>query len=139
MLLSVFLGALVYVAVQFAWYSPWAMGRRWLALKQTTADEAVAGLRTPTLVPESLLQHVAPAFLMSAAMHVLDLTLAGFPTYVFWVAVGGLFVLTAGPKYWQLSRGDTIPREVASIGDGALFISLCVLAAFVTLVGHRLY
>lgn len=139
MAFSVILGACLYAAVQFVWYSPWGVGKWWLALTGSTPERAMAGLRTPTLKSESVLQIVAPALLMSAALHVLDLTLAAFSGVVFWGAVGGLMLLTAGPKYWRLSRGSRSDLRLALLGDGALFLSLFLLALFVSVVGHRVY
>lgn len=136
MLLSVTLGAALYIATQFFWYSPLVAGKRWLSLRRSTPEKALSEVRAPDAVPESFLQILAPAFLMSAAIHALAIVLGRFGQLVFFFGVAGMFVLTAGPKYLKIESSS---RSLALIGDGALLLSLTLLAVFVLLGRGTLY
>ncbi|TXH01083.1 MAG: DUF1761 family protein [Candidatus Moraniibacteriota bacterium] len=139
MLLSVTLGALLYALIQFVWYSPILFGQQWLSLKHTSPEALVGGLKSPQIVPESILQIIAPAFLMSAAIHALVIVLARFGIHIFWMGVMFMFLTTALPKYRHWSRMDSDARSLHFLGDGALAASLLLLALFVPWSSNTLY
>lgn len=139
MLLSVTLGALLYALIQFVWYSPMLFGQRWLSLKHTSPEVLVGGLKSPQIVPESILQIIAPAFLMSAAIHALVIVLARFGIHIFWMGVLFMFLATALPKYRHWVQMDTDTRSLNFLGDGALVASLLLLALFVLWASNTLY
>lgn len=47
MILSVILGALLYILIQFLWYSPLGFGRVWLAAEQQSVAEAIDEAKKP--------------------------------------------------------------------------------------------
>lgn len=130
-MLSVVLGAFLYSLVQFLWYSPFLFGRTWLSLKRKTPTQAQASLTSPTWLPESFVQLVAPAFLMSASVHALFLVLLPLGQLVFLVGVIGMGALTTLPKYGRFRRVESSQRRLWLIGDGALWASLSVLVLWV--------
>lgn len=139
MLLSVLLGAVLYLIVQFFWYSPLGFGRAWLSLKRVTPEQTIATLSSPTIVPESVLHLIAPAFLMSTAIHALAFVVGKFGPQIFIATLGAMFLLTAGPKYLGQAIRDPEARLLAHIGDGALFLSLAALAAYIVWAAGRVY
>lgn len=139
MLLSIVLGALLSMLVQFFWYSPIGLGKTWLSLKHSSPERAIGELKSPDIVPKSLLEIIAPACLMSLAIHALAIVLAGFDASVFWGGVALMLFTTTLPKYRHWSRIDADTRSLHFLGDGALATSLFLLALFVSWAGHTLY
>lgn len=139
MLLSVSLGALLYMFIQFLWYSPIGFGKEWLRMKHETPKSIVEGLSVPDLVPKSLLGIVAPAFLMSAAVHLLGLMFLPLGLGIFWGAVGSMWFLTALPKYRTWSKLEGNERSLFFLTDGALLASLLSLGWFVMWAEGKVY
>lgn len=139
MIASIFLGALLYALIQFTWYSPLLFGKQWLLLKHSSPEQAIGELKSPSIVPSSVLQIIAPAFLMSAAMHALAIVLTRLGNHVFWVGVAIMFLTTTLPKYRHWVQMDTDTRSLNFLGDGALAASLSLLSLFVLWASNTLY
>lgn len=139
MFFSVLLGALLYIVIQFLWYSPFGFGQHWLALKKGTLDLATEGGSNLRGVPASIQHLIFPALLMSVALHTLAVVLARFGTIVFFVGVGLMFLSTVAWKYTGWSKTESSTRLQWYVTDGALLASLVTLALFVTLAQGRVY
>lgn len=139
MLVSIFFGALLYLAIQFLWYSPWGFGRAWLASEQSSPEDALRELRKPGLLPESIQGILVPSLLMSIALHALYAVLGKLGVMVFSSATLTLFLLTVAKKYKGWNEVDHATRLKWQIEDGVLLLSMLVLALFVFFLGHKLY
>ncbi len=139
MILSVLFGALLYIAIQFLWYSPWGFGRAWLASEQSSPEEALRELRKPGFLPESIQGILVPSLLMSIALHALYAVLGKLGVVVFFGATVLLFLLTVAKKYKGWKQTDQATRLKWQLEDGVLLLSLLTLALFVFFLGHKLY
>ncbi|TXG99753.1 MAG: hypothetical protein E6P95_04540 [Candidatus Moraniibacteriota bacterium] len=140
MILSVFLGALLYSSIQLLWYSPLLFGSTWIRMTQTSEDEVTR------LVPKSFLgwetagQLVVPALLMSMAIHALYLVLIRLGALSFWFGVGGMIVLTSAPKYIRFRQEiRSASFRLNLLYDGALVVSLIALSLLVFFTGSGVY
>lgn len=139
MILSVVLGAVLYLLIQFFWYSPLGFGRIWLASEQSTPEEAIRDLKKPGFLPESIQGILVPSLLMSIALNALYAVLGRLGIVVFFGATFGLFILTVGKKYGQWGKTDHATRLKWQLQDGVLLLSLLAVASFVFFLGHKLY
>lgn len=139
MFLSVGLGAMLYMVVQFFWYSPYFFGPLWLGLMKKREVEVIGESLNYTRGKTILSQLLMPALLMSTALHALELVLRsqGIVTYI--LAIGILFGLTVLPKYLKQQPLPLGGRRLALMHDGALAFSLISLAVFVSWSRYALY
>lgn len=139
MILSLFLGAFLYIIIQFFWYSPLGFGKKWLVLKQLTSEETITNLKQLGPISEIFQGVIFPAIVMSAAFHALFLVLSHFGTAIY---VAGALTMTLSillPKYRRWLTLSKKEQTLLKMSDGAFFTSLFFLILYILWAHGRLY
>lgn len=139
MFLSLLLGALLYVFIQFLWYSPLLFGTAWIAWKEKVPDGFGSELPQSNGLPAGIPAILVPALLMSVAINTLYVVLARLGPEVYFGAVWGLFSLTVIKKYGGWRQATPPLRRLWYISDGALLVSLITLAFLVFFLQNGVY
>lgn len=129
-LISVLIGAVVYIAIGFYWYSPMAFGKQWVKLTKTKVSPKKMKEDMPKMYAVTFISLFITTYVLAQFVRVFDATNIVAGAFVGLLAWVGFIATSMALNYFHTRK----PRKLFEIDSLYHLIALLVVGAILTMV-----